>query len=326
MADCAGPDTLPPSLSQMLTCTAVTHGDRPAITCGDGTLTYRELDALVTALAAGLLDLGVEPGDRVAFHLPNTPQFVVSYFAASRAGAVAVPINTLLADDEIAFMLQDSGAKVFITMDALAEQGVSGFHKAGGTSQLLVSGSKQPEGARAFEGLLVPPSAPVALPAAQPHDVAVIKYTSGTTGRPKGAMLTHHNLIFDSAACQQTIRVDSDDVFISVLPLFHCFGATVCMVLPVLLGAHSILLPRFTAGSCLGAIEAHRATVFAGVPSMFAIMLRASGEHEADLSSLRICVSGGAPITQELLSGFGERFHVNMLEGYGPTEASPVGP
>ena len=141
MDECPPCAALPQSLSQMLTQTAATHGDRPAITCGDKTLSYRELDGLVTALAASLIGLGVQPGDRVAFHLPNTPQFVVSYFAASRAGAVGVPINTLLADDEIAFMLQDSGAKVFITLDVLAKQGVSAFHKAGGVSHLVVSGS-----------------------------------------------------------------------------------------------------------------------------------------------------------------------------------------
>ncbi len=324
MAEPAFMDGMPPNLSELLSRAAQRHGSRPALTGGDRTLSYAETDQLVTALAASLAHLGVGQGDRVAIHLPNCPQFVLSYFAVARAGAMAVPINTLLAEDEIAFILEDAGACVLITAEPLASASLPAFEQSQNTKYLVVSGQSGIPGAVSFDQLLTPPPAPPDFPEVASDGVAVIKYTSGTTGRPKGAMLTHRNLIFDARSCEQAILVGPDDVFITVLPLFHCFGATVCMVLPVLVGAHSILLPRFTGASCLGAIQAHQATVFAGVPAMFGLMLRASAEADFDIRSLRICVSGGAPITREVFLGFEQRFGVAMLEGYGPTEASPV--
>lgn len=315
---------LPANLSEVLSRTARAHGDRVALALGDKLVTYAELDGLVTALAANLAGLGVAAGDRVAFNFPNVPQFVVCYFAAARLGALAVPINCLLAADEIEFVLQHSGAETFISLDLLAELGAEALKNCPGVKHFIVSGEKRPEGALSFEALLAPPAAVPAFASAAPEDVAVIKYTSGTTGRPKGAMLTHRNLIFDADSCDVSIGVGPEDIFISVLPLFHCFGATVCMILPVLLGAKSVLVPRFTGSAALSAIQAHRATIFAGVPSMFALMLRARAEEEFDLGSLRICVTGGAPITREVFQGFEQRFNVEMLEGYGPTEAAPV--
>lgn len=324
MAEAAFMDEMPPNLNELLSLAAQRHGSRPALTGGERTLSYAETDQLATALAASLTQLGVGPGDRVAIHLPNCPQFVLSYFAAARLGAIAVPINTLLAEDEIAFILDDAGACALITMEPLTKASVPAFAQVQATKHLIVSGPSSVPGAVSFEQLLTPPSAPPHLPDTDPDAVAVIKYTSGTTGRQKGAMLTHRNLIFEARACAEAIHVGPDDVFITVLPLFHCFGATVCMVLPLLVGAHSVLVPKFTGANCLGAIQAHRATVFAGVPAMFGLMLRASAEGQFDIRSLRICVSGGAPITKEVFLGFEQRFGVDMLEGYGPTEASPV--
>jgi long-chain acyl-CoA synthetase len=315
---------LPPTLSASLSQTAAAHPARPALRLGELTLSYGELDALVTALAANLVKHGVQPGDRIALLFPNCPQFVIAYYAITRAGAIANPLNCLLGPGEVATILRDSGARLLLAHEALAPLAHAAQGHLPTLEQVIISGSPAASSDPTFEDWLRPPAEPVTLPAGRPQDVAVLVYTSGTTGVPKGAMLTHQNLLANALACRDTILVGPEDCFATVLPLFHSFGATVCMILPILLGACSLHIPRFQAAALLDTLRTSGATVFPAVPSMLALLLKVKDRSEDRLPALRLAVSGGAPLPLAVLQGFEDRFGVPLLEGYGPTEASPV--
>ncbi len=312
------------TLPVCLRATAARHPSRPALSFMDKTLTYPQLAGSVGALAASLSEMGVEAGERVAVLFPNCPQFVISYYAALQLGAVAVPLHCLQGPEETAYVLANSGAKTLLALNAFDPLIAGVRAHLEGLERIIISGESSLEDVRSFEQLLRPPGGPPPFVSGSRDDVAVLIYTSGTTGRPKGAMLTHDNLISDTMACRQVVRVDENDVFASVLPLFHSFGATVNMHLPILSGSHSVLIPKFAPLTVLEILEASGATFFAGVPSMFAVMLQMRTERRFDLSRLRLGVSGGAPMPVEVLTGFEERYGVVMVEGYGPTEASPV--
>lgn len=297
--------------------------DRTAVIAGSARISYRELAGAVEATAAGLLARGIEPGERVALILPNCPQFVISWMACARLGAFAVPLNPILAAEEAAYILGDAGAQALITLDQLLPMASGAAKAAGCVKHVIVAGESVPEGAVSLGALMA--SASEGLPEPPGGDsVAALLYTSGTTGRPKGAMLTHRNLLFDAMASREAVSMTEDDIFLGVLPLFHSFGSTVCMVIPIVMGATIVLVPRFDALSVLEAIEATRATIFPAVPSMFAVLAGLKSERSFDVGSLRLCISGGAALPPELTPAFEERYKTTLLEGYGPTEASPV--
>ncbi|MGC9318787.1 MAG: long-chain-fatty-acid--CoA ligase [Armatimonadota bacterium] len=311
------------SLVQVLQKTAARRPDRPALVTGEVQMTWGELSAAVDAAAAGLQRLGVEPGDRVGLVLPNCPQFVITYLACVRMGAMAVPLNPVLAPEEAAYIVADAGAKAVVAVQQTAPLAQAAASGAGGVEHLIVSGDDIPTGALDFRALLA--GGPGELPEPRGGDeVAALMYTSGTTGRPKGAQLSHRNLLFDARASVAAVRMFEDDVFLSVLPLFHSFGATVCMVIPMLMGATSVLVPRFEPLPVLEAVQRSRATIFPGVPSMFAVLAGLKTDREFDAGSLRLCISGGAALPRELTPAFEQRYRTTLLEGYGPTEASPV--
>lgn len=315
---------LPRTLSESLSQTAAAQPARPALRLGEKTLSYGELDALVTALAANLVNYGIQPGDRIALLFPNCPQFVIAYYAINRAGAIANPLNCLLGPAEVVTILRDSGARLLLAHEALAPLAQAAQAQLPGLEQVILSGTPAEAPSPGFEGWLRPPPNAVALPESRPEDIAVLVYTSGTTGVPKGAMLTHRNLLANALACRDTIQVGPEDCFATVLPLFHSFGATVCMILPILLGACSLHIPRFQAAALLDILRTSGATVFPAVPSMLALLLKVKDRSEDRLPALRLAVSGGAPLPLGVLQGFEARFGVPLLEGYGPTEASPV--
>ena len=310
------------TLPQALAARAAASPERPAITYDDRTLTFAQFYGAVRALAAGLYDLGVRAGDRVAILFPTCPQFPISYFAALELGATVIPLHCLLAPEEAVYIVSNAGATTLIGLDMLAPLALALQQNVPGLKRTVIAGEAAPEGVIRWEALLATPPRDVESPAT-PEDVAALIYTSGTTGRPKGAMLTHRNLIFDASACVGRIDVTEDDVFLTVLPLFHSFGATVCMVLPIITGSHSVLVPRFAPERLLAALEASHATVFAGVPSMYAAMLAVRSGREFDLGAMRVFVTGGAPMPTEVQQAFTARYGVPMIEGYGPTEAAP---
>ena len=277
------------NLAANLTATARRHGDRTALALGDAELTYAELD-LASAKVAGMLrERGLRPGDRVGVMLPNVPQFAMAYYGVLRMGGVVVPMNPLLKPREVSHYVSDSGAALVLD-DAAA-----------------LPGDAAPDPAVAERDA---------------SDTAVILYTSGTTGKPKGAELTHANLARNAEAMLDLLSVEADDVILGALPLFHSFGQTCGLNLAVASGASLALLARFVPGDVLDLVERRRVTLFEGVPTMYAALLGEAGGRDA--SSLRLCVSGGAALPLEVLRAFEAAFGCVVLEGYGLSETSPV--
>lgn len=312
-------DSIPVVLQQ----TAARVPQRPAIIFEEQTISYAELSVTVERVAAGLAGLGVERGDRIALLLPNCPQFVYTWMAAARLGAMAVPMNPILAPEEVAYIVSDSGAKALVGVDRTAPLVLGMAERCDRVQHPVIAAENVPEGAIDFRALLAGDTSGLPAPP-QAGDVACLQYTSGTTGRPKGAMLTHANLLSNARASVEAVQMTEDDVFLAVLPLFHIFGATVTMIIPIVMGAASAHLPRFEPLPVLETIERAGVTIFCGVPSMFAVLAALKGADGPDLSTLRLCISGGAALPRDLTPIIEERYNTTLLEGYGPTEASPV--
>src|SRR3954447_16395175 len=303
------------SLAQQLTDTAARHGDRPAIKLDDAELTYAAFDEGASRVAGMLRERGLEPGDRVGLMLPNVPYFPVVYYGILRAGGVIVPMNVLLKGREVTFYLSDPGAKHLFAWHDFAAAAQDGAREAGAEAIIVEPGS--------FERLLAEaPSAPENSDRGG-DDTAVILYTSGTTGTPKGAELTHDSLYRNAEVTTRTLAQASEqDVILGALPLFHAFGQTCAMNAAVIAGACLTLIPRFDARKALEIIKRDGVTVFEGVPTMYHGLLGAAGDH--DVSTLRLCISGGAAMPVEIMRQFEEAFGCIILEGYGLSETSPV--
>ncbi|GHF98123.1 long-chain-fatty-acid--CoA ligase [Streptomyces hydrogenans] len=253
--------------------------------------------------------------------LPNLLEFPVLYYGALRAGAIVVPMNPLLRAREIAHYLKDSGAVLLLAHDAVTGEAVEGKSAAGTDVSII------PVAAGSLSELLADVNEPAATVVGGDGDTAVILYTSGTTGPPKGAELTHTNLVRNSEiAARSLFDLTARDVVLDCLPLFHAFGQAVAMNTAISAGARFTLLPRFEPALALRAVEQRRVTMFAGVPTMYAAMLGAHAQRPDafDTSSLRLCVSGGASLPVEVLNNFEKTFECQVLEGFGMSETSPV--
>jgi len=310
------------NLAVILRETALTSAGKPVAYYPGGQLTYGELDALSDRLAAGLQARGIGPGDAVAVQLPNIPQFLIAYFGILKAGAVAVPLNVLLKGPEVAFHLADSGAKLLISWAGALAEAAKGAASAGLSEIYAVGPAEDAAGAAPFEALLAGPGSERPFAQRGPTDTAVIVYTSGTTGRPKGAELTHLQLYMNADIPGRLFDVQPDDIVITVLPLFHVFGLSSILNVCVRFGCTMSLIPRFDPATVLAAIQRDRATIFEGVPAMFIALLSCPQLGDYDMSSLRIAISGGASIPAPVLDAFEERFGVLILEGYGLTETA----
>jgi long-chain acyl-CoA synthetase len=303
---------------------------KTAVILGDATLSYAQLDELSDRVAANLAASGLAAGDRVGLQLPNIPQFVIAYFGILKAGGVVVPMNVLLKAPEIAFQLENSGARTLITYGGFVSEAAKAAEAAAVTSLYVVvtePGADQAAqaGGAPFEALLAGDAPGPQLAARGPADPAVIIYTSGTTGTPKGAVLSHIGLYMNADIPGRLFEFAEEDVAIVALPLFHVFALSSVMNTCVLLGGTMTLVPRFDPGAVLQLMQRDRVTVFMGVPTMFIALLQAidaPGAGELDLASLRVAVSGGAPIPAEVIDAFESRFGVAILEGYGLSESS----
>ncbi len=304
-------------LNSMLARTVAGHGERPAIRLDGLVLSYAQLQDAASRLTSLLKSLGVSAGDRVAVMLPNVPALPIMFFGALGAGAVVVPMNPLLKSREIAYYLGDSGAKVLFTWPSAAGEAAKGAAETG-VQVIEVPGPD-------LAALLADQVAAAQIAAPAGEDDAVILYTSGTTGKPKGAELTHANLYRNAELTALTLLHNGPgDVLMGCLPLFHVFGLTCALNAAVFAGCSLTLLPRFDPGQALQIIGRDKVTIFEGVPTMYAAMLHHPGSGQADVSSLRLCVSGGAALPVEILRGFEETFQCMILEGYGLSETSPV--
>jgi long-chain acyl-CoA synthetase len=305
------------NLGSALDRAATEHAGHPAVRLDDLVLTYADLREAAGRVTSLLSTLGVAPGDRVGVMLPNVPAFPMAFYGALSAGAVVVPMNPLLKSREVAYYLGDSGAKVLFAWYGAADEAAKGALSAG-ARLLTVS---EPDMNSLLAGLF-----PVHTMAARDdNDDAVVLYTSGTTGQPKGAQLTHANLARNAELTVSTLlSTGPDDIVMGCLPLFHVFGLTCGLNATVFGGGTLTLLPRFDPGQALRIIERDRVTIFEGVPTMYAAMLNHPAAADTDVSSLRTCVSGGAAMPVEILHGFEKAFGCMILEGYGLSETSPV--
>jgi len=320
------------TLADLVADVAGRDGAKPAIIFQDQPITYATLNALIEQAATALAARGVAHGDRVAVMLPNIPHFVIAYYAILRLGAVVVPLNVLYKSDEISYMLEDSGAKIFI--------GYEGFYgsiadaiKGSPTVQetILVGAGAAPNGTTLWN--LNPPliagssdAPPRALIEVTPDDLAVICYTSGTTGRSKGAMLTHRNFIVN---CEQNERIERvkfgpDDRLLLVLPLFHIYAMNVGMNLCLRSGGTFVLVTRFETEPVLQQIQTYRCSIFLGAPPMYVAWVNSGLLPAYDLSSLRMVHSGAAALPAQVLETFKEQTGIEIQEGYGLTETAPT--
>jgi long-chain acyl-CoA synthetase len=303
------------NLADFLVQSARHHGANIAIRVDDTAVTYGELDEMSCRVAGLLAQHHIAAGDRVAVMLPNVAQFVALYYGALRSGAVVVPMNPLLKDREITHYLRDSGAAVLFVFAGSTSEAAPAAARVGVTLVTVDPGDLSTLTA-------APPRDEVV--DRRPDDTAVILYTSGTTGAPKGAELTHANLDDNAEICAHTLlHTRSEDVIFGGLPLFHVFGQTCTLNVAVRSAATLTLLPRFDPAAALHILRRDNVSVFQGVPTMYSALLN-HADTEIDLPALRVCVSGGAAMPVEVLQAFEQRFGCIVLEGYGLSETSPV--
>ena len=304
------------NLAHILIDSAARDPDHVAMKLDDAELTYGRLEQGSARVAGLLRDHGVAPGDRVGIMLPNVPYFAVCYYGVLRAGAVVVPMNVLLKRREVAFYLADSGAKVMFAWEGFAPDAQAGADEAGAECLLVVPGE--------FEQMLQDTEPAPGLTETADDDTAVILYTSGTTGTPKGAELTHANLTRNCAVIGSLLDMGASAVTLGALPLFHSFGQTCAMNATIATGGTLTLIPRFDPGKALAVIQRDNVNVFQGVPTMYGAILHHPERDQYDLSMLQLCASGGSAMPVELMRGFEAAFGCKVLEGYGLSETSPV--
>ncbi len=314
------------SLPALLRQSAERFSDRIAIVYEGKTVDYSSLNLQSDRLAAFLAERGIGKGDRVGLYSFNTERFPVAYYGILKAGAIVVPVNVLLSARQIGNIYQDAGIKGLVYHAAYAEA-VAAFKDEINTLSVRVQIGDKPtsEGTYSWEEAFACGAGVPSFESTPDRDTAVIIYTSGTTGCPKGAMLSHRNLASNCSSAGQVLEVDPEnDTFLVALPMFHAFAATVGMNLPLLTGSKIALLTKFDPPQVADTIEAQRATVFMGVPTMYNMMLRLPDEANVKLQSLRVCISGGAAMPLEVLEQFEKKFGKAIYEGDGPTECSPV--
>ena len=308
------------NLGSILQASCADWPDRTALRLDDFTLSYAELDTAARSVATALTERGIGANDTVALLIPNVPEFTISYFGILYAGATVVPINVLATGVEVDYFLRDSKAKLLIAHTSFDEVGTSGAGQAG--VPCVIAGN---EGEGTLAELMTSQPSDTIYPTS-PDDTAVILYTSGTTGKPKGAELTHSNILLNCAVVSpRLVPLPLGQAnYLATLPLFHSFGQVVVQNASIATGGCFTLLPRFNPAEALEIIERDKINIFAGVPTMYFAMLHHEGDRTYDVSSLEICMTGGAPMPVEMMSAFEKKFGVTIIEGYGLSETSPI--
>ncbi len=322
---------------------ALYYPRREAVRLGDTVLDYGAIDDGSDRVAAYLRQIGLRPGEKVALSCPNLPYFPIVYYGILKAGCVVVPLNVLLKAREIAYHLDDSDARAYVVFEGspelpMAREGAAAFEQVAGCRELVVIAA-DPQGASPVAGAPTLGRILTATPPARDihptnaDDTAVILYTSGTTGRPRGAELSHLNMWLNAGVSARLFRTldlwPEQHVFLMALPLFHSFGQTVGMNAMFYVGASITMLPRFEPRAALERMLEHGVTIFAGVPTMYWALLNAAGhlsmeQTERLRQTLAFAVSGGAALPVEILRRFEEAYGVGIMEGYGLSETSPV--
>ena len=320
-------------IGDLLDFRARSQGQREAIVCDGERVSYNQLKTRASAIAHHLQTIGVRSADRVAVFVPNGIDFVAAFFGTAGMDAVVVPVNPLLKPDEIAHIILDSQAKSAIVHEDLLAPALEAFTQANTIDKMLLirgnTGDMLPALPPALKVLELdrqraPGTSqwPVRLQTDQMP--AVIIYTSGTTGKPKGAMLSHHNLLSSFPSRLEMFDVDESDRLLGMLPLCHIFGISVVILGTISKGATIVLLPKFEAPAALQLIGHEKVTLIPAVPAMYQMMLFELKQAEYDLSSVRVCWSGAAPLPVEIIGAVEEKFGAPLLEGYGLTETAAV--
>jgi long-chain acyl-CoA synthetase len=318
-------------LGQILQETTEKYPDNNALSFYGRKFTYEQLNSLVQTFTSALQRNQVQKGDRVAIMLPNCPQYVVSYYGILTAGAIVTQVNPMSVERELEYILMDSGAETIVVLDALYPR-VKSVQALTKLRNIIVV-NLQPSGQdfppdRSFESFLSESSGNVLPIQMDPlHDIAVLQYTGGTTGRSKGAMLTHRNVFANVIQCYEFFKEEMElgkERYLTVIPLFHVFGMSSCMNLSIFTGSESIMLPRFELDEVLNTIKNEQPTVFPGVPTMYVAITSHPRSEEYGIKSIRTCNSGSAPMPVELLRSFERKTGSKILEGYGLSEASPT--
>jgi long-chain acyl-CoA synthetase len=314
------------TLGQLLDESAARHGPRPALSFRHRLTTYAELAATTDKLAAGLRELGLRRGDRVGVWLPNGTDFVLSYYGCAKAGLISVPINSHFKAEEVSYQLADSGARALISSSAFQPALEEVWGRPGGQLEHLIHTDTWADGVLSQGAAKLANAGPAEMSfkgQISDSEVAVCLYTSGTTGRPKGALLTHHNITWDADAATKVLRLSEQDRFLCVLPMFHSFAQTVFVVLPLLVGASVVILERFTPQAVWQALAENDITVFGGVPVMYAGLLQVPPSQRPRLRAAPLCISGAAALPPTLFAKVEQELGP-LIEGDGPTECGPV--
>ena len=312
---------------------AASFPDRAAIVYQDSreggepeTTTYRQLDDNSTRFASALLSLGVSKGDRVAYYLQNSPELIAGFYGILKAGAVPVPCNVMYRSEELAYHLKDSGAKVLLCESELYDTASQAFPETP-VDHVIVAGPKVGGEVHYWDQLLAVSPPPGELPQLDvDQDLALLPYTGGTTGIPKGAMLTHANMVANAVQFRDWFGYEpGGEVFVATLPLFHIGGIAGVMSVPVACGGTIVLFRRFDPERVMEAIQRYRATRFLGVPTMYIALLNHERATEYDLTSLRSSRTSAAPLPRAVKEAFDSLVgHDVLVEGYGLTETSPL--
>jgi long-chain acyl-CoA synthetase len=325
------------NLSSKLHETAKSMASKPAYYFMGQATTYAELDGAITKFASGLEKLGVKQGDHIALLLGNSPHFVIGMYGALRLGATVIPINPIYTADEIGYILNNGDVKVVVALDMaipLAEKMHTLLPKVekfifcetseNGISQQAADNLSLYPKMKSFSEVVASGDLSFQGPELQEEDTAIILYTSGTTGRPKGAMLSHKNLFSNASDIGEYLKMNDQDRVVTTLPMFHVFCLTVALNAPLLRGATLLIVPRFSPKEIFELAKEYEPTVFAGVPTMYNFLYQYTEGNPEDLKTLRLCISGGASLPVALLNNFEAKFNVRVSEGYGLSEASPV--
>ena len=315
--------------------TAKEFPEKVAIIYGNSEITYLQLDLLSNQFANTLTKLGVKKADRVALFLPNIPQFEIAYFGVLKVGGVVTAISPLYREREVEYQLHDSGAQTIVVLDSLYSI-VEKVREKTQVKQVIITGLNEygsenspilaiPNALNFKQLLKISSKTPPKVKFKPLEDLAVLQYTGGTTGKAKGAMLTHTNLLSNALAFATYIKgVKGQETFLTALPLFHIYGMTTSMTVPISLAAKMVLIHKFVPSTVLESIQNRKVTVFCGVPTMYSALLANPELRKCDLTSIRVCISGASYLSAQIQKKFMQITGGFLAEGYGLTEASPV--
>lgn len=310
-------------LDKILSKSAEEFGDKTAIVWNEKDYSFKDLDSMSNKFANALLEMGLSKGDRVCIFMQNSPEFVISHFGIIKAGGITVPLNVMYRRHELVHMVNDSGASIVVTSESNLPHVLEVKNALKSLKQIVVTSFNVPDECLSFYRLLEGSSDTPTNVANNDEDLAVICYTSGTTGSAKGAMITHSNFISNIATISKLWELSDNDRLMMALPMFHVHGLGIAVHGMVYCGYTMILLERFDARKVLEGIERHRCTVFMGVPTMY-IKLLEMEDHKYDLSSMRLWTVGSAPMPVDAMEKFKEKYGFELLERYGMTETAVV--